>query len=170
MKNIEILFKELIFQINPEENIAFSGIGLLLYNNSNSLRQYHCNLAEGSGIPNLQMGSPELIQYLINISSLYHPCHDGFHFINQEGYLTHVAQFLSPPINRECVNIRGQGARTLCSLNGSLIKGVLMTAIISSKGDIYFFKNGHVLNRRSGVPSVRIREALMPCDPGLIDS
>lgn len=147
MENIEILFVKLIFKINRIQITAFSGIGLLLYSDINTIEPYHCNLLNSSDdIPNLHLSSVELVNYLVNISSLNHPNHDGFHFINHNGYLTHVAQFLSPPIDKKYVNIHGQGSRTLCSLHGSILSGVLMVAIISSKRDIYFFKNGRALN------------------------
>lgn len=147
MINIQKLFMELVLKIHRIQGAAFSGMGLLLYNNIHSINPYHCSLTHLTHpIPNLHLKSPKLVTYLENISSIDHPCHDGFHFINHNGCLTHVAQFLSPPINKNYNNIYGQGARTLCSLNGSIINGVLMIAIITSKRDIYFFKNGRVID------------------------
>lgn len=144
--HIEVLFIKLLEQINTVPSDLFSGIGLLLYDDVTHLNQYHCNINHSVEIPSkLHISSTNLIHYLIEISSYQHPLHDGFHFINTDGYLTHVSQFLSPPIHKQSVNIKGQGARTLCSLCGSLINGVHMIGTISSKRDLYLFKQGSLI-------------------------
>ena len=125
----------------------FSGAGFVLYHDMSILSQYHCNLVnDGHHIPPLKVGTNELMSYLIEISSYQHPYHDGFHFINGNGVLTHVAQFFSPPIYKFIQNVLGQGARTLCSQCGSNIDGVLMVGSVSTNQSIYLFENGTLVN------------------------
>lgn len=143
--SIELLFKKLLIRIKQVNYESFSGIGLLLYNHKNNLEKYHSNLVNTIiSPPKFHISSEHMVNYLVDISSYKHAYHDGFHFINEDGYITHIAQFLSPPIDKNITNIEGQGARTLCSRFGSIIPGVIMIGNISLKQDVYLFKNGEI--------------------------
>lgn len=125
----------------------FSGAGFILYNDITQLSKYHCNLVnDGKNIQSLKIGTKAILDYLSIISKYQHPYHDGFHFINGEGELTHVAQFIAPPINRNLPNTPGHGARTFCSLSASCIPGVQMIGSISSNQSIYLFEKGQLVN------------------------
>lgn len=138
-----LLLRELVELKNP----YFSGAGFVLYKNLETLSTYHCNLInDKKNLPLLKLGSQSLTNYLSKISSYKHPYHDGFHFINHKGQLTHVAQFFSPPVNDAVIRIPGQGARTFCAQCGSIIDGVLMIGSVSSNGQIYLFERGNLIN------------------------
>jgi hypothetical protein len=136
-------FLELTKELSMTEKKGFSGVGLVLYENMSTLSQYHCDLVDDDKkIPQLKVGSRDLVAYLNEITDYQHPYHDGFHFINSEGFLTHVAQFFSPPVNKQVKNIQGQGARTYCAQCGSFIDGVLMVGSVSSKKYTHLFEKG----------------------------
>ena len=120
---------------------AYSGTGMVFYDSDRTLSQYHCDLVEAK-LPDFKelFELDKLVAYLLKISNYQHPYHDGFHFINCQGRLTHVAQFFSPPILESEQPIQGQGARTYCALLGAQIKGVIMTASISSNGKTCLFR------------------------------
>lgn len=138
-------FIDLLSKLNKLEIEKFSGIGLVLYQSLAEINDYHCNLVNDvDEVPALKLGSNELTQYLSEISSYQHPYHDGFHFIDSTGTLTHIAQFFSPPIDKTIANLKGQGSRTLCSIYGSTINGILTIGTISSQKEIYLFNRGKV--------------------------
>ena len=162
VKNILQDFISLLEELSALKSQRFSGIGLVLYDNLELLTKYHCNLVnDGQAIPPLKLGTRELSAYLLAIADYHHPYHDGFHFINSDGILTHVAQFFSPPVYKWLPNILGQGARTFCSQCGSNMEGVLMIGSVSSSGTIYLFEQGQLVNERlrSQRPIVAIRGA-----------
>jgi len=139
-------FLELLINLSKFKHDNFTGTGLLLYENLRVVTKYHSNLVDNTLIaPALRLGSKKLFHYLSEISNYNHPCHDGFHFINQEGQLTHVAQFLSPPISNNISNVQGHGARTLCSIHASNIPGVVTVGTVSSSGHVYLYKNGGII-------------------------
>ncbi len=145
--NIINAFVNMLTELSAIKSQNFSGAGFVLYNNLTELSQYHCNLVnDGQLIPPLKLGTKSLIVYLEEISKYQHPYHDGFHFINSEGVLTHVAQFFSPPVNKFLPKILGQGARTFCSQCGSNVNGVLMVGSVFSNRSIYLFEKGNLVN------------------------
>ena len=136
-------YQTLLTNIENRRNTFFSGIGLLCYDNGNDLERFHCDLLDNAKpLLGLNLGSKALEDYLLNISDYRHPYHDGFHLINANGQLTHVAQFLSPPVIKSLKRVPGQGARTFCSQCISAIKGVLLVGSISTKGKILLYKEG----------------------------
>jgi hypothetical protein len=142
-------FLDLLMRLSEAKNKDFSGVGFVLYDDMGVLSKYHCSLVnDGQRLPALKLGTRDLLLYLIKISSYHHPYHDGFHFINSDGILTHVAQFFSPPVNKLIPRIQSQGARTFCSQCGSKIEGVLLIGSVSSNGNIYLFEKGKLVNEK----------------------
>ena len=140
-------FVGMLTELAATTSTQFSGAGFVLYNDLSSLSQYHCNLVnDGKLVTPLKIGSKSLTTFLLEISEFTHPYHDGFHFINSDGILTHVAQFFSPPVNKYLPNILGQGARTFCSQCGSNLDGVLMVGSVSTNRSIYLFEKGNLVN------------------------
>jgi len=135
-------FIKLLMTLSQEKIKQFSGTGLVLYQHLNDIQHYHCNLINDAKMSSLTHGADALLKYLSQISTYHHPYHDGFHFINTKGTLTHIAQFFSPPLIKPIRNIQGQGARTLCALHGSTIEGVIAIGTISSNHDVFLFKKG----------------------------
>ena len=137
-------FIGLLTTISQKSNGDFSGVGLVLYESLESLSNYHCNLVnDQQQLPALQLGTEALVNYLLTIADYQHPYHDGFHFINNQGQLTHVAQFLSPPVYKLKNNNTRQGARTFCSQCGSNIPGVVLVGAISSTQQVSLFHQGN---------------------------
>lgn len=150
LESVKKKFFQLSIHLSDLEIKNFSGVGLVLYHEMNNLSQYHCNLVDDDKeIPKVKLGTQDLISYLIEIADYRHPYHDGFHFINSKGILTHVAQFFSPPVNKYIKNVRGHGARTYCAQSGSLVEGVLMVSSVSSRRNIHLFSNGFLLEEKS---------------------
>ena len=102
--------------------------------------------------PNLQVpyinffdNQTEFEEYLNSGSKLGGVVHDGFHFMNTQGTITHSAQYYVPqpvrhlPINELC------GTRYHTALFGSVMKGVEFIITISSNKSIYIFQNGEII-------------------------
>jgi hypothetical protein len=140
-------FIHLLLELSQENNQEFSGAGFVLYSNLVELSKYHCSLVRDElPIPLLKLGMTEITSYLLEISNYNHPYHDGFHFINCDGAITHVAQFLSPPVNHLRPSIEGKGARTFCSQCASNVEGVLIVGSVSSNRSIHLFEKGKLVN------------------------
>jgi hypothetical protein len=144
---IEHDFVNLLVQLAAAQKQGFSGLGLVLYDDLQSLANYHCNLVNaGPVVPAATLGTSEFSAYLLSIADYRHSYHDGFHFIDTQGRLTHVAQFFSPPIDKCLPNILGQGARTFGAQCGSQVPGVRMVGSVSSNSNIYLFARGKLVN------------------------
>lgn len=141
-------FINMLKDLAADDENDFSGAGFVLYEDLLTLSQYHCNLInDGHTVPLLKLGTQRMLDYLFKISKYIHPYHDGFHFINVRGYLTHVAQFLSPPVHKDLPIVLGHGARTFCSQCASKIPGVLMIGTVSTNRCIYLFEDGQLINQ-----------------------
>lgn len=154
LAEIEKDFIALLIELSSNKDKNFSGLGLILYDDLNILSQHHCNLVNNEQyVPPLKLGTHKLTNYLVEISHYQHPYHDGFHFMNKQGVLTHVAQFFSPPIHKFLPEVIGQGARTYCSQCGSNIVGITLIGSISSKRNIHLFKKGKLFNEALTSPA-----------------
>lgn len=92
-------------------------------------------------------GRRRLAQVLAGISRRGSRWHDGFHLIEASTFqLTHVCQFLSPPLDLLPEPAPGQepvGARWQSTVATSRLPGVALTALISSRGEPFIFEQGH---------------------------
>lgn len=72
--------------------------------------------------------------------------HDGFHLIEaKSGDLTHIAQFVSPPLDVALANpfaVWPQGARQMTALLISTLPQVETAAVISAEGYVHIYENG----------------------------
>ncbi len=136
----------MLHDLSAIKSTGFSGAGLVLYQDATQLSQFHCDLVnDDKNLLRLKIGTKSMLTYLSKITNYQHPYHDGFHFINGEGILTHVAQFFSPPVIK-MPNLLDQGARTFCAQCGSKIPGVLMIGSVSSHRNVYLFQEGNFVN------------------------
>lgn len=130
-------FKKILYKIgfNPVEN--FSGIGIIVCESTSNLPIVSLR----DDYPNIKGSS---IHILSEISSLKSNYHDGFHIINEKGELTHVAQYFSPPIADERLIDKSRlvGGRFIAALFGSVLKGVIMTGIVSKDRKASIFVDG----------------------------
>ncbi len=129
--------RHILQQVCIASNSDFSGIGLVIYDRIDAIPITHLRLTK----PNLDS---ELIPLLIEISSNANEFHDGFHLINTEWRLTHVAQYFSPPIDNDVSINRNRpiGGRYVAALFGSVVQGVRMCGIASKDFGIAIFQEG----------------------------
>lgn len=127
MKNVGLIkeFENTLRDISRANAKNFSGIGLVLYNSKKLSKTSHCNLRPKISCPKrLKINDRKLTGYLLRISNKNHTLHDGFHFINEKGYLTHVAQYFVPSISKKRIKSNGNhGVRFRSAQYGSLLRG-----------------------------------------------
>ena len=129
---------------NPVEH--FSGLAVAVVDDDFDIST-SIDLRPSNEIPNINYfeNVENFITYLNTGSKLGGVVHDGFHFMNEEGQITHSARYFVPkvikdlPINEKC------GTRYHSALYGSVMKGVKFIITISSNTTIYIFKNGEVV-------------------------
>lgn len=138
---------EKIVEKKPEN---FSGLGLVVYDTNQFDDSLHCDLRPNSDYIHYTIEDEELVDYLINVSDYHNTLHDGFHMLNENGILTHVAQYFVPPIIKEISPDQDHGVRVYSSLCGSTIKGVLFIVAVCSDLSIYIMKDGKVFSKKEG--------------------
>lgn len=105
------------------------------------------DLRPNNKVPDINyFDNPEnFINYLNKGSKLGGVVHDGFHFMSEDGQITHSARYFVPKvvegltINEKC------GIRYHSALYGSVMNGVKFIITISSNTTIYIFKEGEVV-------------------------
>lgn len=124
----------------------FSGLGLVLYRPGHALP--HASLREA--VPaelEEAIGANRIARVLSRLASVRSPWHDGFHFVDASDVrLTHVAQYISPPIPPRIglCSFMG-GARHMSAVLASRIDGVAMVGVLTSKGEISMYVDGERL-------------------------
>lgn len=144
LENLRNKVISFVKKILLQRSTSFTGLGFIVYDDSFD----HCihtdiysKLAVPSGIC---IDSKAAIDFFLELGCRENPYHDGFSFIRSDGFLTHIAQYVTPPI-RGCVDVpEGLGARYMTAHYSSLIPGVLLTAIVCSHGGGYVFQRGDV--------------------------
>lgn len=130
-------FRNLLYEARLKSGVDFSGIGIVI-----------CNSLVDLPIVSLRDTTPDItdsvVQALSELSSYKNKYHDGFHILNENGELTHVAQYFSPPIVQEVCFDRSRlvGGRFVAALFGSAISGVVMTGVVSEGHGLSIFKDG----------------------------
>lgn len=121
----------------------FSGVGIVFYEFLDELP--HVQLVDGSEeVAHWRSAGTGLSAALSNISISTSSLHDGFHFVHVSSWqLTHVSQFISPPIPRNASQrFHGTGARLMAAVLASLLPGVACVGIVSHRGGIHLFRDG----------------------------
>ncbi len=136
-------FKKLLLKLNKNKSKGFSGIGLLLYDSDNLSNIKCSDLRPFHTAPNLNLRTDECLNYLLNISHYKHELHDGFHFFNEQGILTHISQFLEAPINHDLIPNESYGARHRSAQYISCVPGVIAVGVICHD-KIFICSNGEV--------------------------
>ncbi|MCC5086722.1 diadenylate cyclase [Xanthomonas campestris] len=128
-------------------------MGLVLYHGRHALphlalRNNNPTMLEGA------LGLEQVAHMLSKLACTESPWHDGFHFIDAaEVRLTHVAQFISPPIPTQVELVSsGGGARHMSGALASMIDGIYMVGILTSKGEVSLYVDGkRVLHEEMGL-------------------
>ncbi len=129
----------------------FSGLGIVLYRRGHALP--HAALREAAP-PELEgaLGADQIATALSALASVCSPWHDGFHFVDVfDVRLTHVAQYISPPIppRMGLCSFMG-GARHMSAALASRIDGVVMVGVLTSKGEISMYVEGERMWHQEG--------------------
>ncbi|WP_152996312.1 hypothetical protein [Pseudomonas aeruginosa] len=133
----------LLKSISKNRESDFSGTGLIFYSDLSELP--FLQLENESIKPNAAIFSDcEIDSAICQISKPKDPLHDGFHFIDIETWkITHVSQFISPPIpNDAAQRFRGTGSRLMSAYLASLITGIKCAGIVSQAGKVHLFHTG----------------------------
>lgn len=121
----------------------FSGLGIVLCRRGHALP--YAALREAAP-PELEgvLGADQIATVLSALAGVCSPWHDGFHFVDvSDVRLTHVAQYISPPIppRMGLCSFMG-GARHMSAALASRIDGVVMVGVLTSKGEISMYVEG----------------------------
>ncbi len=108
---------KLLKRITLSDIENFSGIGIVVYGDGFS-EASHCDLRPDIKCPQYSILDDEVFQYLIKISDYHHALHDGFHMVNEQGILTHVAQYFVPPVVKDLQPNQEHGVRLYSSMCG----------------------------------------------------
>lgn len=133
---------ELLNKIVKSSPQNFSGIGLIAYDSKKFDSKSHCNLRPNFRNPQYYIKNVEFSDYLAQIADYHNTLHDGFHFMNESGILTHVAQYFVPPVVENLIPNQDHGVRLHSSMCGSTLEGVLFIGVICSDYKIYIFQSG----------------------------
>lgn len=133
-------------EISRNPGDGFSGLGLVVYDPDKFDSKSHLDLRPDIDFSPINVYDSRICDCLKEISDYRNKFHDGFHFINGEGTLTHVAQYFVPGIVENLFPDQNHGVRLYSSMCGSTIEGVLFIATICSNGDIYIYRNGEEVN------------------------
>jgi len=129
---------------------GFSGIGLVVYSDSNDLPISPLrNSYEEIQLPVIGWDKVELvIRQISNADSVFH---DGFHFISMRGTLTHVSHYFAPPIASSSRALDfNVGARQRTAQLGSLLANVVATGVANLSHDVTIYSKGQRVELEGG--------------------
>lgn len=137
---------QLLKTVSEKSSHTFSGLGVVFYHELDLLPRLSLGNPETPS-PNLPIEGIELIaDTLATISDYKNPWHDGFHLIDVRSWeLTHVSQFLSPPLpadEREIGWPRPAGARNMTALLVSKIASIECVGLLTHAKEVYVLQNG----------------------------
>jgi len=136
-------FRKLLREVSQERIDKFSGIGLVLYDGRSKSNITHVDLRPSTKCPKgILIDGEKTKDFLLKISQNSHPWHDGYHFFDQKGQLTHVAQYFFPPIVPKVKPDESHGTRHLSAKYGSFIKGIIAIGIVESNHEAFYFEKG----------------------------
>lgn len=138
---------QLLKKVSEKSSHTFSGLGVVFYRELDLLPRLSLGNPETPS-PNLPIeGIEPIADTLATISDYKNPWHDGFHLIDVRSWrLTHVSQFLSPPLpadEREIGWPRPAGARNMTALLVSKIESIECVGLLTHAKKVYVFQNGH---------------------------
>lgn len=124
-------FKKLLLDIFKQQTMQFSGIGLVLYNDLQSLpttELIHPYKSLKLPIVDYEMS----LEVLLAISESTHPNHDGFHLISNENFaLTHISQYFAAPIIETAEPEFRHGSRYRSAFYGSHLSSIMACGVLS---------------------------------------
>lgn len=147
---------ELLEQIAGCRPADCCGLGVVFYHHLEALPRL--GLGDQDHQPVLPVsGLVAIASTLASISSASSLWHDGFHLVNNLGgpELTHVSQYLSPPIALRCAAdigcSRPTGARHMTALLVSQLEGIACVGLLTNQGEATIFERGVLVPRRQRI-------------------
>lgn len=137
---------EILRRVRARIKPTFTGLGLVLF--EPPIRLPVASLGDQTLFkPLLPVSNIEKIAAVLTIiSDASSPWHDGFHLVDVRlRALTHISQFLAPPIEllkHTCTGQLPVGARHLAALGGSALDSVACSALLGSEGILEVFVGG----------------------------
>jgi hypothetical protein len=121
----------------------FSGLGLVLYDSQFEAAICHADLRPSIACPTgISLSNDSAVEFMVRISRKSDTCHDGFHFFNELGQLTHICQYLGSPIVPSVKPCESHGARHLSGQYAAHMTGVIAVGIVSTSGEVFCFSKG----------------------------
>jgi hypothetical protein len=139
-KDLQLLLEEIYLRRSDD----FSGIGIIFYKTLVNLPI--ASLKNTDSKLRLPIVSrSEIIAFLVSASTNNNKYHDGFHLLNERLELTHVSQFVSPPIVQN-VNVQmDHGSRYRTAVYTSMLPNVIACGVLSNNYVPTVFVNGKEL-------------------------
>lgn len=139
---------EFLAQLANKPSSDFVGLGLIFYSSFDGLPVFP--LGDQAALAELPLQKEDEIKsYLLAISRRSSSWHDGFHLLDvRSGQLTHVAQFVSPPLDFARINPAHRwpsGARQMAALLASTLPQVVSSVVVPTAGPIQIYQAGHLL-------------------------
>jgi len=153
-RNFQWLIKELLRGAIQKKD-DFSGIGIVVYDCRLLDKIQHSSLRPSTKCPQgFRMDEDSTVKFLLGISSSVHSLHDGFHFFNEKGFLTHLSQYFVPPVIPEIESNESYGTRYHSAFYGSYVRGVVLTGVVLHCTEAFIFNKGK---------ACRIQDELSAC-------
>ena len=135
---------QLLIDVNIRKGDHFSGLGLVMYKNIDNLPISPLKkIAEYIQLPIKPYDL--VIDFLIDVSNSNSKYHDGFHLLNENLELTHIAQYLAPPIVKTKLD-EEFGSRYRTAIYTSLISDIVACGVLSKNYPPTVFVNGTIVN------------------------
>jgi len=143
MKSAEDLHK-LLIEIDKHKARTFTGLGLIMYSDIGSLPI--ASLKNVEAYLHLPLISyDEVVNFLIKSSRSVNKYHDGFHLLNKNLELTHVAQYVAPRITKTKIE-NEFGSRYMTAMYSSKTPGIIASGVLSKNYPPTVFRKGKVFN------------------------
>lgn len=139
-------FRESLKELAANRPCDFVGLGVIVYLTLEGLPVAPLGAIESTR-PELPIyGEANLMKALATLATRRSAQHDGFHLINAEkGALTHVAQFVSPPLEAALASRSANwpaGARQMTALLISAMPQVMFSGVVAADGEVQLYENG----------------------------
>lgn len=146
----KVCLQTFLMRLAAQRSTDFVGLGVIAYNTIEGLPVVPLGIRLNENINLPISGASNVMDTLTSLATRKNCMHDGFHLIEvSSGDLTHVAQFVSPPLYPVIANPLAdwpKGARQMTALLVSTLPQVELAAVVSVDGYLHFYKNGIVEN------------------------
>jgi hypothetical protein len=142
--------KALLTRISSRLPDDFSGLGVVFYEQLDLLPFLQLGSTPNGIVQLPAHGIDDIAIMLAEISSRRSGYHDGFHFVDVANRrLTHVAQYLSPPLPRGFQDFSATGARHMTAILCSMIPGIAGVGLLTNSHELLFLESGEQKLRMS---------------------